>query len=61
MLFRSFHFPNVVPGDYMLTDAVAGPVLWRLRVALGGGQHLVVDLSPANGSAVRDDFPERSR
>jgi len=57
----NFHFPNVVPGDYMLTNAVAGPVLWRLRVALGGGQHLVVDLSPANSSAARDDFPERSR
>lgn len=57
----NFHFPNVVPGDYMLTNAVAGPVLWRLRVALGGGQHLVVDLSPANSAAVRDDFPERSR
>ena len=57
----NFHFPNVVPGDYMLTNAVAGPVLWRLRVALGGDQHLVVDLSPANSSAVRDDFPERSR
>jgi len=57
----NFHFPNVVPGDYMLTNAVAGPVLWRLRVALGGGQHLVVGLSPANSAAVRDDFPERSR
>lgn len=55
----NFHFPNVVPGDYMLTNAVAGPVLWRLRVAVGSGQHLVVDLSPANSSAVRDDFPER--
>jgi hypothetical protein len=57
----NFHFPNVVPGDYMLTNAVAGPVLWRLRVALGGGQHLVVDLSPANSFAVRDDYPERAR
>jgi hypothetical protein len=57
----NFNFPNVVPGDYMLTNAVAGPVLWRLRVALGGGQHLVVDLSPANSSTIRDDFPERSR
>jgi len=36
-------------------------VLWRLRVALGAGQHLVVDLSLANNSAVRDDFPEHSR
>ena len=57
----NFNFPNVAPGDYMLTNAVAGPVLWRLRVALGSGRHLVVDLSPANSSAVRDDFPERSR
>jgi hypothetical protein len=57
----NFHFPNVVPGDYMLTNAVAGPAMWRLRVSLARDQHLVVDLSPANGSAVRDDFPERSR
>ena len=57
----NFHFANVAPGDYMLTNAVAGPVIWRLRVTLGRGQRLVLDLSPGNGSTVRDDFPDRSR
>ena len=56
----NFHFPNVVPGHYMLTNAIAGAATWRLRIPLTPGQH-VVDLSPANSSAVRDDFPERAR
>ena len=54
----SFRFAEVVPGDYMLTDAVAGPPAWRLRVSLAKGEHLVLGLSPANQATVRDDFPE---
>ena len=54
----NFRFAEVVPGDYMLTDAVAGPPAWRLRVSLAKGEHLVLGLSPANQATVRDDFPE---
>jgi len=55
----NFHFANVVPGEYVLTNAVAGPVRWRLRIPLTAGQRLGLDLSPANDASVRDDFPER--
>jgi hypothetical protein len=57
----NFRFTNVLPGDYMLTNAIAGPPAWRLRVSLAMGQRLVLDLSPANHITVRDDFPERRR
>src|SRR5262249_24800058 len=43
-----FSFRNVVPGDYVLTDAVAGPVTWRLSIALARGERRVLDLSPSN-------------
>ena len=52
----NFHFPNVVPGEYVLTNAVAGPATWRLKVALAPGQHSVLDLPTSNSTAVRDDF-----
>ena len=54
----NFRFTNVAPGDYMLTNAIAGPPAWRLRVSLAKGERLVLDLSPANQATVRDDFPE---
>jgi hypothetical protein len=54
----NFRFTGVVAGDYMLTNAIAGPPAWRLRVSLGRGERLVLDLSPANHATVRDDFPE---
>jgi hypothetical protein len=54
----NFRFTNVVPGDYMLTNAIAGPPTWRLRVSLTKGERFVLDLSPANQATVRDDFPE---
>ncbi len=54
----NFRFAAVVPGDYMLTDAIAGPPAWRLRVSLAKGEQLVLELSPANQATVRDDFPE---
>ena len=57
----NFHFANVVPGEYMLTNAVAGPARWRLKVALARSQHLVVDLSSSNDTTARDDFPEPRR
>jgi hypothetical protein len=52
-----FRFSEVVPGEYMLTNAIAGAPTWRLRVSLTKGEHLVLDLTPANQAAVRDDFP----
>lgn len=55
----SFRFANIVPGDYMLTDTVAGPPTWRLRVSLVAGERVALDLSPANHASVRNDFPGR--
>jgi hypothetical protein len=53
-----YRFANVVPGEYLLTNAVAGPVTWRLRVSLARGEHRTLDLSPSNDTSVRDDAPE---
>jgi hypothetical protein len=52
-----YEFTHVIAGSYKLIDGIAGPK-WRLKVTLQPGQDLVLDLSPANGTAVRDDFPE---
>ena len=41
----------------MLTDRVAGPVIWRLRVELQPSQEMTLSLTPANSVKVRDDFP----
>ena len=54
----NFHFKDVPPGVYKLTDAVAGPARWRLRVELKPGQDLSLDLNPTNSTRVRDDFPD---
>ncbi len=53
-----FQFPNVVPGPYKLTNRVAGQPAWRLRVELKPAEGKVLDLTPANSVAARDDFPE---
>lgn len=52
-----FHFPDVPPGIYKLTDRAAGPPRWRLRVELKAGQDMTLDLDPGNSTKVRDDFP----
>ena len=54
----NFRFAEVVPGDYMLTNAIAVPPTWRLRVSLAKGEQRALDLSPANQATVRDDFPD---
>jgi len=54
-----FRFSNVMPGTYMLTDRVAGKPQWRLKIEVGPGSTLRLDLSPGNGTATRDDFPSR--
>lgn len=52
-----FRLTNLVPGPYMLTNRRAGQPIWRLRVDLQPGQDLILDLTPANSVAIRDDFP----
>lgn len=54
-----YRFKDVIPGPYQLTDAGAGPPMWRLRVALEPEHETILDLSADNGATVRDDFPER--
>jgi len=51
-----YGFKNVVPGPYMLTDAIAGAPKWRLRVEAKPGEDLALDLTPENAASVRDDF-----
>jgi hypothetical protein len=55
----SFRFGNVMPGFYMLTDKIAGKPQWRLKIEVGSGSTLRLDLTPGNGTATRDDFPNR--
>lgn len=53
-----FRIPDLVPGEYSFTNRVAGPPIWRLKVALKAGEELQLDLTPENSVKVRDDFPE---
>lgn len=54
----SYRFNNVPPGDYMITDRVAGPPGWRLKVTLKAGDSAVLDLNPQNSAKIRNDFPD---
>jgi hypothetical protein len=54
----TFKFPNVMPGPYKLIDRVAGQPTWRMRVELKPSETKVLDLTPENSVASRDDFPE---
>jgi hypothetical protein len=53
-----FRFPKVLAGSYKLTNRVAGQPIWRLRVELTPGESQQLELTPANSTATRDDFPE---
>lgn len=53
-----FRFTGVPAGPYMLTNRVAGPPTWRVRVEVEAGRETRVELTPANSTRVRDDFPE---
>jgi tetratricopeptide (TPR) repeat protein len=53
-----YRFPNAIPGPYRLTDRLAGPPNWRLRVEVKAGVSQSLDLTPANRVSVRDDFPQ---
>jgi hypothetical protein len=52
-----FAFKNIRAGSYKLTDRVAGPPTWRLRVTVEDGREARLDLTPANALRARDDFP----
>jgi tetratricopeptide (TPR) repeat protein len=52
-----FRLTGLKPGVYMITDGVAGTRNWRLRVELSPGPAQRLDLTPANGVGVKDDFP----
>ena len=53
-----FRFPKVLAGSYKLTNRVAGQPIWRVRVELKPGESKQLELTPANSTATRDDFPE---
>jgi tetratricopeptide (TPR) repeat protein len=54
----NFRFPNVPPGQYMLTNRLAGQPIWRLRVELKPAEEQQLELNPGNSVAARDDFPQ---
>lgn len=54
----NFKFPNVVPGQYMLTNRIAGQPIWRLRVELKPAEEKHLALGPENSVSARDDFPQ---
>lgn len=53
-----FEFSHVVAGPYKLTNRLAGPPMWRLKVELTPGRQTTVSLNPDNSAKTRDDFPE---
>jgi hypothetical protein len=54
----AYGIADVVPGEYSLTNRVAGPPIWRLKVTLKAGENVQLDLTPENSVKVRDDFPD---
>jgi hypothetical protein len=54
-----YAFTKVPPGVYKLTNTVAGPPLWRLRVTIAPGRETPLDLNNANSVTSRDDFPDK--
>jgi Carboxypeptidase regulatory-like domain len=52
-----YSFRRIPAGTYKVTNAVAGAVLWRLRVKLEPGRETTLDLNSGNSVSVRDDFP----
>lgn len=47
----NFRFINVVPGDYVLSNPVARPLTWQIKMSLSLGERRVLELSPANATA----------
>jgi hypothetical protein len=54
-----YAFLKIPPGMYKLTNTVAGPPLWRLRVTIAPGRETTLDLNNANSVTSRDDFPDK--
>jgi len=54
----TYSIADVVPGEYSLTNRVAGAPIWRLKVTLKAGENLQFNLTPENSVKVRDDFPD---
>ena len=52
-----YEFTRIVPGPYKVTDAIAGPVTWRVKIVVDPAQPTVLDLTPDNTVERRDDFP----
>lgn len=53
-----FRFDRIPPGTYKLTNQLAGKPVWRLRVNVPADGALDMNLTAANSTAARDDFPE---
>ena len=53
-----FAFDKIKPGNYRLSERIAGQPTWRLRVEIQPSQQLTLDLNPQNSTRVRDDFPQ---
>lgn len=52
-----YRFNKIKAGEYQLTDAIAGPTKWNLKVEIKSGEELQLDLNPGNSTASRNDFP----
>lgn len=53
-----YRFAGIEPGTYVLTNRVAGPPTWRLRVVVEAETEKEINLSAQNSVEVRDDFPK---
>ena len=54
----NYSFTGLLPGSYVLTNRMAGPPIWRLKIELAPGQRQSLDLSAQNSTKTRDDFPK---
>lgn len=52
-----YQFSSIKAGAYKLTDAVAGTPKWNLKVTVGSGENLELNLSIQNSVSNRNDFP----
>jgi hypothetical protein len=56
-----FKLERIRGGAYKLTDEIAAGFHWRLRVDVRDDTETIIDLTPTNSVAVRDDFPDTGR
>jgi tetratricopeptide repeat protein/polysaccharide lyase family 4-like protein len=55
-----YQFNSIKAGSYRLTDAIAGPTKWNLKVTVASGERLELELSTRNSVSSRNDFPSTS-